>query len=84
MIKLHKIILVLLLIIPSVYAYIDPGTGGYLLSSLWGWLVGFFVVLFAIIIHFFKHKVKKWWKKIPVKYKLIIFLIINEKLSIIN
>ena len=55
--------------------YIDPGTGGYLLSSLWGWIVGLFTIILAFIIHFFKFKVRTWWRKLSVKFKWAIVII---------
>ena len=54
-------VLALLLMIPSAYAYIDPGTGAYLVPSLWGWLVGLFTLILAAVAHFFKSRVKIWW-----------------------
>ncbi|MFC1753550.1 arylsulfotransferase family protein [Thermoproteota archaeon] len=55
--------------------YIDPGTGGYLLTSLWGWLVGIFTVVITIIVHFFRVQLKGWWIRLPKKYKLMVILI---------
>lgn len=66
--------ILILLIIPSVHAYIDAGTGGYILSSIWIAIVGVFAFVSATIIHFFKHKLKNHWLKIPRKYKLIIII----------
>jgi len=50
-----------------IFAYIDPGTGGYLISSLWGWLVGFLALVFGVILRFFKYNVKNF----ILKYKFI-------------
>lgn len=50
-------------LIPNLFGYIDPGTGGYLISSLWSWLVGIVTLLFAVVIRFFKYKVWFFCKK---------------------
>ena len=43
------------------YAYIDPGTGGYLISSIMAAIGAFFAFASAIVIHFFRNIV---WKTI--------------------
>ena len=53
--------------IPSVSAYIDPGTGGYLVSSLWSTVVGLFITVVSVLALFFRKflitPVKNIWKK---------------------
>jgi len=58
-----RFIVLLLLLIPSATAYIDPGTGGYIITAMWGWLVSIFGIAIAFLLKFYKHKVKKhlWW-----------------------
>ena len=68
-------LILILLIMPSVHAYIDPGTGGYLLYSMWGWLVGIATLIAALVVHFFKYRLKSHWTKASLKYKLIIITI---------
>ena len=71
------ILLLFILSIPSAYAYIDPGTGGYLISSLWSWIVGFFALASAIILNFFRHKLRILRiNKIPRKLVIMIVSII--------
>lgn len=64
-IVMKKVLLVLsfIFLIPNIFGYIDPGTGGYLISSLWSWLVGMVTLIFAIVIRFFKYKVWFFCKK---------------------
>jgi hypothetical protein len=72
-------ILSFIFLIPNIFGYIDPGTGGYLISSLWSWLVGIVTLVFAVVIRFFKYKV--WF--ICKKYKYIVFPILIIILGII-
>ena len=48
-------------------AYIDPGTGGYLVSSMWSYIGIFLAVAFAAVMCFFRNyliaPVKKFWKE---------------------
>lgn len=44
------VFLFLLLVASESHAYIGPGAGIGFLGSLWAWLVGFIVVLMAILI----------------------------------
>lgn len=62
-------------LIPNIFGYIDPGTGGYLISSLWSWIVGMVTLIFAIIIRFFKYKV--WFTFKKYKYYILPTLIIS-------
>jgi hypothetical protein len=55
-------------LIQNIFGYIDPGTGGYLISSLWSWLIGIVMIVFAVVIRFFKYKV---WFLIK-KYKFVV------------
>jgi len=41
--------------------YIDPGTGGYLVSSMGSYIVGIFASIFAVIAGFFRHTLKRKW-----------------------
>jgi hypothetical protein len=56
---MRKLLLILsfIYLIPNIFGYIDPGTGGYLISSLWSWLIGIVTLVFAVVIRFFKYKV---------------------------
>jgi hypothetical protein len=80
------VILSFIFLIPNIFGYIDPGTGGYLISSLWSWLVGMFALLFAVVIRFFKYKVWFFCKKykyyvLPV---FILFVGVGVKLLFFN
>jgi hypothetical protein len=65
--KKLSLALLFLLLIPSAFAYIDPGTGGYLISVVWAWVVGVLALGSAVLIHFFKftlkNKIQHLWKK---------------------
>jgi len=67
--------IILLFTIPSAYAYIDPGTGGYLLSTVWAWIVGAVTFIAVGIAHFFKHQLRKWWNKRSLTLKMVIIAI---------
>ncbi len=84
--------IVLLISLQHGYSYIDPGTGGYLLSSLWSSLVAFFALIIGVTIRFFRHTltnfVKTSWREHKLKsigiiilsiVLLIYFLIPQEK-----
>jgi hypothetical protein len=87
--KKLNLVLLFLLLIPSAFAYIDPGTGGYLISVAWAWLVGALALGSAVIIHFFKFTLKNkalhlWEKRrafvlgfSAVVILLVIALVIN-------
>ncbi|MBU0614902.1 MAG: arylsulfotransferase family protein [Nanoarchaeota archaeon] len=80
--------IIILLIIPSASAYIDPGTGGYLLSSLWAWIAGAATFVLAVLVHFFKYRLWRWWKKLKLPYKIVIIvlpvIIISSALFYVN
>lgn len=65
-----------------VFAYIDPGTGGYLISSIWSAIVGFFAIILGIVIRFFRHTLKNFivnsWKnhKILFILSIVFFMVI--------
>lgn len=65
--KLLSLILITLFSIQNLFAYIDPGTGGYLISSIWSYIVTFVVIIFGYILNFFKHTLKNLF----IKHKLI-------------
>jgi predicted lipid-binding transport protein (Tim44 family) len=48
-------------------AYIDPGTGGYLIGSAFAMIGGFFALASALVIHLFRNIIGGWakalWKK---------------------
>ena len=69
------LIVIVLLTVPAASAYIDPGTGGYLLSSLWGWFVGLATLAFVVVGHFFRHTLKNWWTRLHRKHKVLIIAI---------
>jgi len=62
-----NLIIISLIFIPSCFAYIDPGTGGYLISSIFSFILGFFALVLGIVLRFFRHTLKnfilKIWKK---------------------
>lgn len=64
-----------LAITPYAQAYIDPGTGGYLISSLWAWIVGVVAVMFAGVTHFFKYRLRAGWNEFPAKKKLLVVIV---------
>jgi hypothetical protein len=44
------VLVALMLTAVDAHAYIGPGSGIGFLGSLWAWLVGFFVVVFAVLL----------------------------------
>lgn len=74
---MHKKILHLLFIITltatQTYAYIDPGTGGYLLSSLWSTIVGFFALILGFLLRFYRYKVKVFFSYMYKERKVLLF-----------
>ena len=74
---------IFLISIPISFAYIDPGTGGYLLSSLWTSFIGFMALLFGIILRFFRHTLMNFLKIVYREHKVKLFLIILSVLFII-
>ena len=66
--QLILFILGLLFVMPLGFAYIDPGTGGYLLQAMWQYVVAMFAFASAFVIHFFRFTLKNWFKKPAVKY----------------
>ena len=62
--------LLISLAIPFSFAYIDPGTGGYLISSLWAYIVGIFTFVFAIVVRFFRYTIMGYIRKIAKKNPL--------------
>ncbi len=49
-------------------AYVDPGTGGMVLNSLWSYIAMFFAAIGAIVLKFFfspiKERILKVWNLI--------------------
>lgn len=68
-------VLVLILLNQNSFAYIDPGTGGYLIQSLWAWIVGVAAFLVAIIGHFFRVTLVLWIKHLWNYFKFGILVI---------
>ena len=60
------ILLALFLVSRPVYGYIDPGTGGMIIGSIWPAIVALLAAAAAFFIGYFK-RIKKWflglWKK---------------------
>jgi len=63
------------------HAYIDPGSGGYLFSSLIPIIGGFFALMASFVIFFFRHTVVAWarffWKKHRALFLLGIVVVIG-------
>lgn len=80
MLKVILKLIVFLSIIKSSYSYIDPGSGGYLLSSLWTSFITFLAFIIGITLKFFRHTlknfIKKAWKEHKIKCILILILMI--------
>ncbi len=60
----------------NAYAYIDPGSGGYLISSLIAWIGGALAVSAAVIIHFFRYTFKTFAVNLWSKHRLIAILLV--------
>jgi hypothetical protein len=57
--------LFLTLIVPvRAYAYIDPGSGGYLVGSAFPMIAGIFAVIVAFFAHFFRHTLNNFFKNL--------------------
>ncbi|MFT4326091.1 MAG: hypothetical protein ACMXYK_01165, partial [Candidatus Woesearchaeota archaeon] len=76
MVGLVVFIFVLLISFPVSFAYIDPGTGGYLLQAVWQYIVASLAFVTAFVIHFFRFKVKKWFLNPYVKYGSLALMIL--------
>ena len=74
--KILPLLLITILTFPSALAYIDPGTGGYLISVLWQYIVAGLAFTTASILYFFKHKVLTLWQKKWVRVLAIILAIL--------
>lgn len=66
-----KFFISFLFLIPMSFSYIDPGTGGYLISSIWSSIVGFFALLIGVIIRFFRHTLKTSIFNFYLKYRIL-------------
>lgn len=53
------------------WAYFDPGTGGYLISSILAALGAFFAFVSAFVIHFFRNVLWKGIKSLWKKYRIL-------------
>jgi hypothetical protein len=61
------------LILPvHAHAYIDPGSGGYLVGSVFPMIAGAFAVLFAFLIHFFRHTLKNFFRNLWNKHQHVL------------
>ncbi len=58
-------------------AYIDPGSGGYLFSSIIAMIGGFFAIASAFIIRFFRNIIGKWIRAFWDKYRIFSILIVG-------
>ena len=76
--KKRLVLFLIFLILPAMTsAYIDPGTGGYLVTSLWSSILTYIAIISAVAITFltkyFFEPIKKFWKE--HRKKIIIVLI---------
>ena len=55
----------------TAWAYIDPGSGGYLISSVLTGLAGIFALTSAFVIHFFRNIIGKTCCLIWQKYRFL-------------
>jgi hypothetical protein len=81
---MKKIILFLafLFILPiTAYAYIDPGSGGYLITSILAMVGGVFAVASAFVIHFFRHTVFKFFKYLWNQHRLLTVIVLAGALG---
>ena len=53
------------------YAYIDPGSGGYLISSILATIGAFCALASAFVIHFFRNIVGKTIRNLWLKHRLL-------------
>lgn len=60
------------------WAYIDPGSGGYLITSVLTMLGGFLAFASAFVIHFFRHTVFRFLKFLWQRHRIltVLFLVI--------
>jgi len=54
----------IVLLSSNVLAYIDPGTGGVLINTIWPFIVAFFSAVFALIVKWFWKPIKSTFSKI--------------------
>lgn len=55
---------VIVLLGSNVLAYLDPGTGGVLLSTIWPFIVAFFAAVGAFIVKWFWKPIKKTFSNV--------------------
>ena len=86
MIKISRIFLsgIFLFFVTStdVFAYFDPGTGGYLITALLTSIGGFLAVSSAVVIHFFRKTLRNfivalWSRHRAVAVLLILFILLG-------
>ncbi len=66
------LLLFLVIFYPShAYAYIDPGSGGYLISSILAAIGAFFALASAFVVHFFRNIVWKTIRTLWNKHRLL-------------
>lgn len=69
--KLHLIffmsLTMVILLGSNALAYLDPGTGGVILNTIWPFIVAFFSAIGALIIKYFWKPIKKAFSKLIAK-----------------
>ncbi len=58
--------------VPKAHAYIDPGTGGYLITSILAMAGGFFALTSAFVIAFFRNTIGKWIVFLWTKHRVLL------------
>ncbi len=58
------------------HAYIDPGSGGYLVGSILPMIAGFVAMFFAFFIHFFRHTLWNFFKNFRNKRRWLLILLL--------
>ncbi len=75
----HIVILSFLLSVTTAFAYIDPGTGAYLVQAIWQYIVAFFALMAAVVIHFFKFTLRMWFSNriVQITFGIISLILIS-------
>lgn len=67
--------------IPRAQAYIDPGTGGYLITSILAMVGGFFAIASGLAMAIFRNTIGKWTHYLWKKHRLLFIMSVLAILS---
>jgi len=65
-----------LVVTGKAFAYIDPGTGGYLISQILAIAGGFIALVAATCIHFFRFTLRAWWSVLWGRFRILTVIVL--------